>query len=77
MADYRYFAYGQANNRRSSVRRWALIAETDDYDSAAEIANRWDERRDVYFFDRRHMTFQDFQQVADIKFDNAIARLSR
>ena len=76
MADYRYFAYGRTTTNAYPLGRWVLITETDDYDEAASIANKWDERMDVHFFDRRRMTFWDYQTIADIKFDNAIAKLS-
>jgi len=72
MADYRYFAYAAARR----IKRWNLIIESDDYNEVATMANWYDERVDVYFFDRKRMTFADYQRLADIKFDNAIARLA-
>lgn len=55
--------------------QWVMVKHTLNYDDAVQTANFWDEKQDTYLFDTRRMDFYDHKLMANMRFDNAIARL--
>lgn len=60
---------------RGRTGQWARVKATNSYDEAVKSADFWDEKQDTYFFDTQRMDFYDHKLMANMRFDNAVARL--
>lgn len=60
---------------RGRTGQWVIVEHTDTYNEAVDACNSWDEKQDTYLLDTQRLDFYDHKLLANMRFDNAIARL--